>query len=108
MSKKIKLVTNKSSKYRETYDEENNDEYRDEQFSWKSIDYKDWIVEKGVRKYRVKWKASRYSHTMFQSDEVQDMLEYFADDILMTDSDEARVKIIWKDSYIAAEDIISE
>ena len=106
--KRIKLVTNKSSNFRRSYKEEDNLVYRNEEFRWKSINYKDWIVEKGVRKYRVKWRASRYSHTMFQSDEVQDLLEYFADDILDTEPSERGVKVYWKDSYIAADDIISE
>ena len=60
-------IRDKSSTYRNSYTEEANREYRDEEFHWKSINYKDWIVEKGVRKYRVKWKPSYYKHHYYES-----------------------------------------
>jgi len=98
-------IRDKSSTYRNSYTEEANREYRDEEFHWKSINYKDWIVEKGVRKYRVKWKPSYYKHHYYESTQIQNFLEYFKGDIKDTIPSKKGVKIIWKDSYIATDDI---
>ena len=99
------MSKNKSSKYRKSYNEEANQEYRDTEFHWESIDYNDSIVEKGVRKYRVKWRPWRVKHDFYESERVQSLLEYFEEDILDQIPSKKGVKIIWKDSYIAEEDI---
>ena len=102
------MSKNKSSKYRKSYQEEANEEYPDKEFKWESIDYKDWIIEKGIRKYRTKWKPSRFNHDYYKSPRLQRFLEYFKEDIADEIPSEKGIKIIWKDSYIAVEDITAD
>lgn len=105
-TRKKRKIRNKTTRYRDSYKEEPNQEFRNVQFEWKSINYKDYIIEKGIRKYRVKWKSFCYDTEYLEADEVQKFLNYWKNDIASYKRYDTGVKIKWRDSYIAADDII--
>ena len=96
------------TKYRKTYEEESNIKYRGKQFRWMSINYNDSIFEKGIVKYRVKWRWNFYTHKEYKSKKVQKFLDYFSNDIEEEIELDEGIEIHWKDSYIAIKDLITE
>ena len=54
---------------------------------------------------RLKWKTWRVQHDYYKSERVQSLLEYFKEDIVDHNPCKKGVKTIWKDGYIAEEDI---
>lgn len=104
--RKKRKIRKKSTRYRNSYKEEPNTKFRNVQFEWKSINYKDYIIERGISKYRVKWKSFYYDTQHLQAKDVQKFLNYWKNDIASYKPYHMGVKIKWKDSYIAKDDII--
>ena len=101
------MSSEKSTKFRRSYSEKPNIRYRTKQFILKSINYKDFILEDRVFKYRVKWKSSFYTAEEYNAKETQNFLDYFQYDIEDEIETQGGVKVVWKDSYIPISDIIS-
>lgn len=102
------MSKDKSSKFRNSYEETANKRYRTKEFPVRRIIYTDFIIERGVYKYRTQWKSTFYTDEEYEAKATQKFLEYFEHDIAGEIEINGGVKIIWKDSYIPLSDVFDD